>query len=661
MKVYKNLIGGNEFSFGKTFEAKSPFYDYSIQIQGVKPYDIDLAVRFAKSSQSKLRELGYLKRKEILKKTAENLDLQKEELGHAVKMMGMPVQYIRTYAQEIPGMLSHYSDTLEQRYQVINGKLARVFPELRSIEIKEPLEGFVYSIIPSNDPRALAFVFSVAGTIGIPAVLKVSKNELPIAHKIAKEAISQGYPANALNLLCWDTEDKKNAQDLHFYILKNHSPQFFIPFGSDNTVDEQLRYKKIKNIKIETVSEVLSKHKDKSLDDLLISDVIKDIDQNSHIEEIDALTGNVFRHTSGNCAVIVDGFSEKAVALTGYSAFEYPISCKSAKSAYFVGSQKDFELFKIGLANFAKMLLVGDPLKEKTQVGFVDSELLDQTLKKVEELRSLGQLEVVYGGERLEKSQATPLIVTTDDPESPFLTRETSIYMIALKRTDSLEQAVKECNLPGYKQRLAVSIITERQTSEVIRTILDSRPDQYHVGEITRSLHPPLHQGINYLERMSRTISARLTGAMMQSLSSSKQDIRQTYKVLFVDDKKDIADNTAEQMIFAYEEDKEFKGLARFETLVAYSGENAIETARRNPDIRAIVADMRMGGISGAKTIREIRKIIPDIEGIVLTAYADEIDKQDAQESGVADYILKQEYDPSLLWGVLKKRLLSGG
>lgn len=659
MKEYKNLIGGNTFSFGKPFEARSSFYDYTVLVHGANEFDIDLAVRFARSSQNKLKELGYLGRKEILKRIGDSLTFDKEDIEHAVKMMGMPVQYVRLYAQEVPQMLGHYSDTLEQRYQVINGKLARVFPERNSIEIKEPRDGFVYSIVPSNDPRALAFVFSVVGTIGISAVLKVSKNELPVAQRIAREAIAQGYPANALNLLCWDTDDKKRAQELHFYMFSKHSPEFFIPFGNDETIDQQLRYKQKKVVRLEDIADVMSRHHGQNLDDSIISSLLNEINESSGTESIDALTGNVFRHTSGNCAVIVDGFSDKAVELTGYSSFEYPISCKSAKASYLVGSQKDFELYKLGLANFAKRLIIGDPLKEKTQVGFVDSELLDQTLKKVEELRSLGQLEIVYGGERVGKNQATPLIVATDDPESPFLTKETSIYMLALRRVDSIEHAIRECNMPGYKQRLAVSIITDRSQPEVVKSILDLNCDQYHINEITRSLHPPLHQGVNYLERMSRTISARLNLEMMQNISTSHQDTRQLYKVLFVDDQQNIANNTAEELNFEYQEDKDFRQLARFETLVAYSGENAIETVKRNPDIKVIVTDMRMGGISGAKTIREIKKINKNIEGIVLSAYAEEIDKEDAKESGVTDYIMKDDYEPKALWDILKKRLLS--
>ena len=650
MKEYKNLIGGNYFSFGGPFETGSSFYDYKFSIDGANEFDIDMAVNFALDSKEKLSNLGYLGRKEILKKTAQSLSFEADEIEHAVKMMGMPIQYVRLYAQEVPALLSGYSDSLEQRYSVVNGKLARVHKDLNSLEIKEPLDGFVYSIVPSNDPRALSFVFSVVGTIGLPAVLKISKNELPIAHKIAREAIVQGYPADALNLLCWDTDDKKRAQELHFYMFSKHSPNFFIPFGNDDTINNQLRYKEKKIIDIRD----LNKNIGKNLDELLISDVTKS-------DKVDILTGNVIRHTSGNCSIIVDGFSEKAVDLAGYSAFEYPISCKSAKSVYFVGSQKDFELFKIGLSNYAKRLIIGDPLREKTQVGFVDSDLLEQTLKKVEELRSLGQLEVVYGGEKISENQATPLIVTTDDHQSPFLTRETSIYMIALRRVDSLEQAVKECNLPGYKQRLAVSVISDKSEIESVNTLLDLNCDQFHVNQITRSLHPPLHQGINYLERMSRTISARLSAEMIDNISNSSKDTRKTYKVLFVDDQQDIAENIVEQMTMIYQDDKEFKQDARFEALVAYSGEKAVETIRRNPDIAVIVTDMRMGGMSGAKTIKEAKKVSQNIEGIILTAYAEGIDRQEAIDAGVLEYMMKSDYNnkPEALWEIIKKKLSS--
>lgn len=647
MRKFSNLIGGYEFSLmGEDFEAKSPFYDYKIQITNASEMDVDAAVKYALESQTKLRQLGYTGRRDILKRASENINFDDFEIEHATRMMGMPIKRIKQYADEVPIMLSKYSDSLESRTQVVNGNISRVFTDVGYIEIKDALEGFGYSIVPSNDPRALAFVFSVFGTLGIPAVLKISKNELPIAHKIAKTVIEAGYPAEALNLLCWNTEDHVRARQLHFYV-SSYDPTFFIPFGNDDTVDEQLRYEERSFIR----PGILAKHIGRTLDEKLINEI-------TEVEKIDRLRGNVFRHTSGNCAVIVDGFSDRAVELTGYSAFEYPISCKSAKSAYFIGNKRDFETFKRELSEYANNLVVGDPLSRRTDVGFVDGKTLSSILQTIQELRVLGQAEVVYGGEVVRPNQATPLIVSVDDLNSPLLTKENSIYILTLKRVDSLEQAVDECNLYGRKQRLAVSVISDREDSGLSNAMLNLRSDQAHLNQITRFLHPPVHQGVAYPERMSRTISVYLGTDKMSKLPISSDKIKKSYKVLFVDDEQEIAQLIEEQMIRKYKSDKDFSTKNKIDTLVCYSGEEAIETIRRNPDIDMIVTDMRMGGMTGGRTIREAKKINPGIVGIVVTAYSGITDREDAREAGIMDLdYIKKPYDSDMLWDKIKSKL----
>lgn len=646
MKKFSNLIGGEEYSLsGRTFIARSPFFDYQVLVDDASKLDIDIASNYSKNASEKLRELGYLRRKEILHKTARSLTFDNEDIEHCVKMMGMPKRYIGVYIGEVPQLLSGYSNKLEERVQLVNGQISRIYTDIGFLEMKEPLDGFVYSIVPSNDPRAMSFVFSVIGTLGLPALLKISKNELPIAHKIAKTAIENGYPAESLNLLCWDTEDHERAKMLHFYILNNHDPSFFIPFGNDQTVDEELRYEERKIIRPEN----LSRYFGKTLDEKTLDELIE-------VERIDRLKGNVFRHTSGNCSVIVDGFSEKAVELTGYSAFEYPISCKSAKSVYFVGNQRDFDTFKRALADYARKLFVGDPLNEKTQVGYVDTKILDHVFNKLDELRTLGQIEIVYGGDRINKFQATPLILATDDHESPFLTKENSMYILTLKRVNSLEQAVDQCNIPGFKERLAVSIITDREDIELASAVANLRCDQCHKNEITRFLHPPAHQGVMYFERMSKTKSIYL-GESLKKIPFETGEIKKEYGVLFIDDERQIAHNIIEEIKLECDGDKEFNKRNKLKTLVAYSGEEGIETARRNPNIDIIVTDMRMPGISGAITIHRIKEIIPNIVPIVVSAYTDRHDRDEARLAGAVDYIIKP-YDSRDLWSAIKTRLL---
>lgn len=103
-------------------------------------------------------------------------------------------------------------------------------------------------------------------------------------------------------------------------------------------------------------------------------------------------------------------------------------------------------------------------------------------------------------------------------------------------------------------------------------------------------------------------------------------------KILIVDDEKYDRDAIITML------NEEFKqGL---EIQEARNGKEAIETAEYlRPDI--VITDIKMPGINGLKAIQEIRRILPDVYFIVLTAY-DYFDfAVEAVKNNVKEYILK--------------------
>jgi len=71
------------------------------------------------------------------------------------------------------------------------------------------------------------------------------------------------------------------------------------------------------------------------------------------------------------------------------------------------------------------------------------------------------------------------------------------------------------------------------------------------------------------------------------------------------------------------------------------TGENAVSVFKTNDDIDLVLMDIRLPGISGYETTRQLKSIKPDVPVIAQTAYALEGDRQKAIDAGCDDYISK--------------------
>ncbi len=84
-------------------------------------------------------------------------------------------------------------------------------------------------------------------------------------------------------------------------------------------------------------------------------------------------------------------------------------------------------------------------------------------------------------------------------------------------------------------------------------------------------------------------------------------------------------------------------------TLMAHSGNEALDLARNNPDIDLILMDIKMPDMDGATATREIRKFNSTVKIIAQTANALPGDREKALDAGCDDYITKPVNKEKLL------------
>ena len=100
-------------------------------------------------------------------------------------------------------------------------------------------------------------------------------------------------------------------------------------------------------------------------------------------------------------------------------------------------------------------------------------------------------------------------------------------------------------------------------------------------------------------------------------------------RVLLVDDEVEFVDTLAKRM-------KKRKLTASS----VYSGEDALEFLGQHPT-DVVVLDVKMPGIDGVRTLREIKQQYPLIEVIMLTGHANVEVAIEGMEIGAFDYLMK--------------------
>lgn len=96
--------------------------------------------------------------------------------------------------------------------------------------------------------------------------------------------------------------------------------------------------------------------------------------------------------------------------------------------------------------------------------------------------------------------------------------------------------------------------------------------------------------------------------------------------------------------------------LADYTVIPVASAEEALRELANYSDIRMIVSDVNMGGMSGHDLLRNVKRDYPQIPMMLITAYASISESVDAMKNGAVDYLVKP-FAPKTLVETLARHL----
>lgn len=144
---------------------------------------------------------------------------------------------------------------------------------------------------------------------------------------------------------------------------------------------------------------------------------------------------------------------------------------------------------------------------------------------------------------------------------------------------------------------------------------------------------------LSHLEEELKSIAKTVPGVKSVSTKIGKNyykadiyrkfDFELSYKVLLVDDERDFVQTLSERL-----------HMRDVGAHVVYNGQEALEFAE-SEDFEVMVLDLKMPGIDGFETLRQVKQNHPDIEVIILTGHGNEDDKKRSLEMGAFAYLQK--------------------
>ena len=100
--------------------------------------------------------------------------------------------------------------------------------------------------------------------------------------------------------------------------------------------------------------------------------------------------------------------------------------------------------------------------------------------------------------------------------------------------------------------------------------------------------------------------------------------------VLLVDDEEGFVETMSKRLV------KRDLNVAK-----AFSGEAALEYLAKNDDVEVVILDVKMPGMNGNETLKEIKKLYPLVEVIMLTGHATVESAIEGMKQGALDYLMK--------------------
>lgn len=100
-------------------------------------------------------------------------------------------------------------------------------------------------------------------------------------------------------------------------------------------------------------------------------------------------------------------------------------------------------------------------------------------------------------------------------------------------------------------------------------------------------------------------------------------------KIMLVDDEERFLSTT-----------KKVLSKKGYDAITAASGKEALEKLKRR-SIHVVILDVKMPGMDGIATLKEIKRLFPLVEVIMLTGHATVDSAVDGLKSGAVDYVMK--------------------
>src|SRR5690606_11455318 len=132
---------------------------------------------------------------------------------------------------------------------------------------------------------------------------------------------------------------------------------------------------------------------------------------------------------------------------------------------------------------------------------------------------------------------------------------------------------------------------------------------------------------------------------MIMAVALQQVDFEHAIKVLVVEDDNNLREALTDTL-----------QLADYSVIAVNSGEDALKQLALVSDIRMIVSDVNMGGMSGHDLLRNVKQDYPHIPMMLITAYASISESVDAMKQGAGDYLVKP-FAPQTLVETLARHL----
>jgi DNA-binding NtrC family response regulator len=138
-----------------------------------------------------------------------------------------------------------------------------------------------------------------------------------------------------------------------------------------------------------------------------------------------------------------------------------------------------------------------------------------------------------------------------------------------------------------------------------------------------------MHVDVKYQLDTYQGASDHRPSPMLEDIISAEEGIIMKKRVLIVDDEEDFAKALAERL-----------ELREYDVSACFSGEESIARLKQyNFDV--VILDVKMPGMDGIEVLRELKRIKPLVEVIMLTGHATVETAIEGMKLGAYDYLMK--------------------